>query len=101
MLVKMANDEEAEMLEIPPSVAHLVAVNTEFAVLICAKASCRRAQAVGGIEEHLRKFHHEKPTSYAGRLLHRESVEHEPDTGPCTPVNPVPPAILPTHGLTP
>ena len=58
----MANDEEAKTPEVPPSVAHLVAVNAEFAVLLCANASCRRAQAVGGIEEHLRKFHHEKPT---------------------------------------
>ncbi len=58
----MANDEGVETLEVPPSVAHLVAVNAEFAVLLCAKACCRCAQAVRGMEEHLRKFHHEKPT---------------------------------------
>lgn len=47
--------------KIPPSIAHLVAANAQFAVLLCVKPQCRRAQTVKGIEEHLRSFHHEKP----------------------------------------
>ncbi len=45
----------------PPPLVHLIAVNLEYAVLLCAMTRCRRAQAVKGIEEHLRSFHREKP----------------------------------------
>lgn len=55
--------------EVPPAVAHLVAVNLEYAVLLCAKPQCRRAQTVKGMEEHLRSFHHEKPA------IRREAAE--------------------------
>lgn len=50
------------MMEVPASVAHLIGVNSEFAVLFCSSPRCRHAQAVRGIAEHLRKVHHEKPS---------------------------------------
>ena len=40
--------------------AHLIAVNHEFAVLLCKSPGCRHAVTLAGIAEHLRKFHHEK-----------------------------------------
>ena len=58
---------------------NLIAVNLEYAVLLCAKPQCRRAQTVKGIEEHFRKFHHEKPAirreiSKFGRALAQRDV---------------------------
>ena len=49
------------MTEIPEAVAHLIGINSEFAVLLCRSPGCRHAQAVRGIAEHLRKVHHESP----------------------------------------
>lgn len=49
------------MMQIPAAVAHLIGINSEFAVLLCKSASCRHAQALRGIAEHLRKVHHESP----------------------------------------
>lgn len=49
-------------MEVPSSLAHLIAVNTEFAVLLCTHPQCSHAQTTKGIAEHLRKGHHEKPT---------------------------------------
>lgn len=49
-------------MEVPSSLAHLIAVNTEFAVLLCTHPQCSHAQTIKGIAEHLRKGHHEKPT---------------------------------------
>ena len=48
------------MVEVPASVAHLIAVNTEFAVVLCIGAGCRHALTVSGIGEHLRKSHLEQ-----------------------------------------
>ena len=48
-------------MEIPAAVAHLIGINSEFAVLLCRSAGCRHAQTVRGIAEHLRKVHHESP----------------------------------------
>ena len=48
------------IIDIPLSIAHLVAVNLEYAVLLCIKPRCKRAQTVTGLEEHLRRFHREK-----------------------------------------
>ena len=55
-------EEEGDCAAVPPSMANLIAVNLEYAVLLCTRPQCRRAQSVKGIEEHFRKSHHEKPT---------------------------------------
>ncbi len=65
----MADMGGVRVTQIPPSVVHLIAVNLEYAVLLCTKPQCRHAQAVRGIEEHLRRFHHEKPA------IRKEAVE--------------------------
>ena len=44
-------------MEIPQSVAHLIAVNDNFGVLLCRSARCRHALTVKGLEDHLRKLH--------------------------------------------
>ena len=44
-------------MEIPQSVAHLIAVNKKFGVLLCRSARCRHALTVKGLEDHLRKLH--------------------------------------------
>ncbi len=44
-------------MEIPQSVAHLIAVNDDFGVLLCRSARCRHALTVKGLGEHLRKSH--------------------------------------------
>ena len=56
-------------MEIPAAVAHLIGINSDFAVLLCRSPGCRHAQAVRGIAEHLRKVHHESPA------LRREAEE--------------------------
>ena len=50
-----------DVCETPPSLLYVVAVNLEYAILMCTKPQCMRAQAVKGIVEHLRSFHREKP----------------------------------------
>ena len=56
-----AMEQVVDFMETPAPLAHLIAVNSEFAVLLCGTTRCRRAQTVKGIEEHLRSFHREKP----------------------------------------
>ena len=44
-------------MEIPRSVAHLIALNDEYGVLLCQSDCCRYALTVNGLGEHLRKSH--------------------------------------------
>lgn len=74
-----------DTVRIPPLIAHVVAANSEFAVLLCVKPGCRRAQTVKGIREHLRSFHHEKPAirreaGQFGQSLARRDVRFLPTT---------------------
>jgi hypothetical protein len=48
-------------MEVPSSLSHLIAINSEFGVLLCLSALCKHAQSADGIIYHLRNFHHEKP----------------------------------------
>lgn len=85
---------------IPSSIAHLVASNSEFAVLLCVKPGRRRAQTVKGIEEHLRSFHHEKPAirreaGQFGQILARQDARFLRDyTVVELPVNKLAPSLL-------
>ena len=49
------------MMEVPSSLAHLVAINVEFKVVLCLSLICRHAQTTSNVVEHIRKTHHEKP----------------------------------------
>ncbi len=60
-----------DMMEVPGSLAHLIAVNSEFAVLLCRRPHCAYAQTPKGIAEHLRKIHYEKPSA------RRQALEFE------------------------
>ncbi len=93
----MADEGRVDATGIPTSLAQVIAMNSEYAVLLCAKSQCRRAQTVKGIEEHLRSFHHEKPAirkeaGEFGRRLARQDVRFLEDY---TVVN------LPANGLAP
>ena len=48
-------------MEVPSSLAHLVAINVEFKVVLCLSPICRHAQTTSNVVEHIRKTHHEKP----------------------------------------
>ena len=51
-----------DTIEVLSPLAHLIAVNIEFVVLLCIYPQCAHVQTTQGIAEHLRKGHHEKPT---------------------------------------
>ena len=55
------NNPSINIMEVPSSLAHLVAISVEFGVLLCLSPLCRHAQTMNGIVEHMRKIHHEKP----------------------------------------
>jgi hypothetical protein len=41
-------------IEVPAALAHLIAVNVEYEVVLCVGAGCRRAVSPAGTVEHLR-----------------------------------------------
>ena len=61
------------MMEVPSTLAHLIAFNKEYKAVLCVSPLCCRALGLATVVEHLRKVHHEKPAmqKQAGKLIHQ------------------------------
>ena len=52
---------ETPTIKVPMALAHLIAINVVYKVVLCMHPSCHRAISPVGVVEHLRKFHQTPP----------------------------------------
>jgi hypothetical protein len=57
----MAERQGTHAIEVPSALAHLIAINVEYEVLLCLGHGCRKAVSRIGILEHLQKIHKTTP----------------------------------------
>jgi hypothetical protein len=53
--------QQTDLVEVPVELNQLIAINTEYQILLCLKQQCRKAVRPAGFVQHLRKIHKAEP----------------------------------------